>query len=155
MRIAFLSIHKGKSWRHSSVWLTTSVIVFFNYNKVNSSITSPPIFHPCALWGFWCWNKTERALASSVGRREGLLPHWNVISIQRKTRNRDVQPNMYPWLLMVISFPSANWARFSIEAIAAPLEIDLLAPSVRVNQQPVGKPISQSVSCSAIQWVSW
>lgn len=33
---------------------------------------------------------------------------------------------MYPWLLVVISVPSANWARLSTEATAALLEIDLL-----------------------------
>lgn len=39
-----ISIHTQRKERsHSFAWLTTSVIVFFNYKKVNSSITFPPI----------------------------------------------------------------------------------------------------------------
>lgn len=55
--------------------------------------------------------------------------------------------NMYPWLLVVISVPSANWAQFSTVATTARLEIDLLGIK-RVSQlsQSHGKPISQSLN---------
>ena len=62
--------------------------------------------------------------------------------------------NMYPWLLMVISFPSANWAQFCIGATAALLEIDLLGiqrASQPAARQSVNQSVSQSVRCSTIQ----
>lgn len=145
VRTPFPSIHRGKSRRHSSGWLTTSVIVFFNYNKVNSSITSPSFlsFIPRLSVDCGVGRKTELASASSVGRREGLLQLKSVISIQEEDgRTQTTNWNIYPWLLVVISVPSANWAQISSGPISALFEIDLFT----VNLQPSSLTGNQSVN---------
>lgn len=134
VRSAFLSIHKGKSGRHSSAWLTTSVIVFFNYNKVNSSITPLPIclssLHSLRI-GMLEQNRAGLRLICKPARRSAPAPQCNQYS-ERPEESR-YQTKTYPGPVMVISLGSA------------PYQSKLLLS--------LTKPVSKSVGCSTIQKV--
>lgn len=154
-RTALLSIHKGKSGRHSSAWLTTSVIVFFNYNKVNSSITSLAIYLSSLLSlriAMLEQNRAGFSLICRPSRRSAPTAEYNQHSEEDEESRHPTKTCIRgSWWWLVFLLPIGLSSLPLQPPLALKLICSVSSESVNSASHTVNQSLSHSISFSTVK----